>query len=72
MEAIEVLYQRHYRELVRLVSGLLDDDGECEEIVQEVFVRLSRGAAGHGRGTSSPICAQRYSTAPARDFANAE
>ena len=39
----EALYARHYRELVRLVSGLLDDDGECEEVVQEVFATLALG-----------------------------
>jgi len=51
--AIEVLYAQHYRELVRLVSGLLDDDGECEEIVQEVFVRLARGRVGPRRGSEA-------------------
>jgi RNA polymerase sigma-70 factor (sigma-E family) len=39
------LYREHYRSLVRLASLLVDDIGECEELVQDAFVRVYRGAA---------------------------
>ena len=39
-DAVAALHREHYRSLVRLVSVLLDDVGDCEEVVQEAFVRL--------------------------------
>jgi RNA polymerase sigma-70 factor (sigma-E family) len=36
------LFAEHYRPLVRLVSGLLDDNGTCEEVVQDAFVAVWR------------------------------
>ena len=41
-EPLAELFARHYRVLVRLVSGLLDDDGACEEVVQDAFASLLR------------------------------
>ncbi|MEQ8842596.1 MAG: sigma-70 family RNA polymerase sigma factor [Acidimicrobiales bacterium] len=41
--SIEALFTEHYRGLVRLVSGLLDDNETCEEIVQDAFAALLRG-----------------------------
>ena len=35
-------YQDHYRSLVRLASLLVDDVGQCEEIVQDAFVKVWR------------------------------
>lgn len=39
-DALEVLFSTHYRDLVRLVSGLLDDNESCEEVVQEAFAAM--------------------------------
>jgi RNA polymerase sigma-70 factor (sigma-E family) len=39
------LYREHYRSLVKLASLLVDDVGECEELVQDAFVRVFRGGA---------------------------
>jgi RNA polymerase sigma-70 factor (sigma-E family) len=39
-DAVGALHREHYRSLVRLVSVLLDDVGDCEEVVQEAFVQL--------------------------------
>jgi RNA polymerase sigma factor (sigma-70 family) len=36
------LFARHYRDLVRLVSGLLDDNETCEEVVQDAFAAIMR------------------------------
>ena len=36
---LEELYQREYRNLVRLAAILVDDRATCEEIVQDAFVR---------------------------------
>jgi RNA polymerase sigma-70 factor (sigma-E family) len=36
---LEELYEREYRNLVRLASILVDDRATCEEIVQDAFVR---------------------------------
>ncbi len=35
-DQLDALFARHYRPLVRLVSGLLDDNGTCEEVVQDL------------------------------------
>lgn len=42
-DSLESLYVAHYRDLVRLVSGLLDDNETCEEVVQDAFASLLRG-----------------------------
>jgi RNA polymerase sigma-70 factor (sigma-E family) len=39
-ETIAVLFEEHYRGLVRAVYLLLGDQGEAEEVVQEAFARL--------------------------------
>lgn len=36
---LELIYQRHYVEFVRLASLLLGDSGSAEEVVQDAFVR---------------------------------
>jgi len=41
-DALEALFATHYRELVRLVSGLLDDNESCEEAVQDAFASMLR------------------------------
>jgi RNA polymerase sigma-70 factor (sigma-E family) len=38
---LDALHRRHYADLVRLASFLIDDVGRCEELVQEAFVRLA-------------------------------
>jgi RNA polymerase sigma factor (sigma-70 family) len=42
-DPLETLFATHYRHLVRLVSGLLDDNETCEEVVQDAFVSILRG-----------------------------
>lgn len=42
-DSLESLYVAHYRDLVRLVSGLLDDNETCEEVVQDAFASLLGG-----------------------------
>lgn len=44
-EALEVLYERHYAELVRLAFALTNDWGLAEELAQETFVRAWRSWA---------------------------
>ena len=44
-EALEVLYERHYAERVRLAFALTDDWGLAEELAQETFVRAWRSWA---------------------------
>jgi RNA polymerase sigma factor (sigma-70 family) len=39
---VEVLYERHYAELVRLAFALTSDWGLAEELAQEAFVRAWR------------------------------
>lgn len=39
-DPLEGLFAAHYRDLVRLVSGLLDDNETCEEVVQEAFAAM--------------------------------
>lgn len=39
---LETLFAAHYRDLVRLVAGLLDDNASCEEVVQDAFAALAR------------------------------
>ncbi|MEM7140468.1 MAG: sigma-70 family RNA polymerase sigma factor [Actinomycetota bacterium] len=39
---LEALFRAHYTPLVRLVSGLLDDDASCEEVVQDAFASMIR------------------------------
>jgi RNA polymerase sigma-70 factor (sigma-E family) len=41
-EALELLYERHYAELVRLAFALTSDWGLAEELAQEAFVRVWR------------------------------
>lgn len=41
-DPIADLFAAHYRDLVRLVSGLLDDNPSCEEVVQDAFASLVR------------------------------
>lgn len=43
-DQLEALYVAHYRDLVRLVSGLLDDNETCEEVVQDAFASMLRGS----------------------------
>lgn len=38
--SLEALFAAHYRDLVRLVSGLLDDNETCEEVVQDAFAAM--------------------------------
>ncbi len=49
--ALEDLFALHYEELVRLASGLLDNDEACDEVVQDVFTAILGGdrrpAPGH-------------------------
>lgn len=42
-DQLETLFNAHYRDLVRLVSGLLDDNGTCEEVVQDAFAAMANG-----------------------------
>ncbi|RMH75554.1 MAG: sigma-70 family RNA polymerase sigma factor [Actinomyces sp.] len=41
-DPLVALHRRHYRDLVHLASLLLDEIGECEEVVQDAFARLAR------------------------------
>lgn len=43
--SIDSLFAAHYPSLVRLVAGLLDDDSECEEVVQDAFAGLIEAAS---------------------------
>ena len=43
-DTLEALFEAHYRDLVRLVSGLLDDNESCEEVVQDAFTALLRSS----------------------------
>jgi RNA polymerase sigma factor (sigma-70 family) len=51
---IEVLFDDHYAALVRMAAALLDDVGECEEIVQDAFAALLRVDGGPRPGKEAP------------------
>ncbi|MFQ5558236.1 MAG: RNA polymerase sigma factor, partial [Acidimicrobiales bacterium] len=51
---LTALYDAHYRDLVRLAAVLIDDVGECEELVQDAFARLLGGSVGPGSGREAP------------------
>ena len=53
-EAMVLLYERHYAELVRLAFGLTSDWGLAEELVQEAFVRVWRSWANIRDQQSAP------------------
>ncbi len=42
-DPLEDLFVAHYADLVRLVSGLLDDNAACEEVVQDAFAAMLHG-----------------------------
>lgn len=42
-DPLEDLFVAHYADLVRLVSGLLDDHASCEEVVQDAFAAMLHG-----------------------------
>ena len=44
-ETLERLFVDHYRGLVRLVSGLVDDNATCEEVVQDAFAAMLRSTS---------------------------
>ena len=46
----EALFDEHYAALVRLAAVLLDDVGECEEVVQDSFAALLDGRRGPAPG----------------------
>ena len=52
--AVEQLFDEHYPSLVRLAAVLLDDVGECEEIVQDAFAGLLRFDGGPAPGKEAP------------------
>src|SRR5690606_19126522 len=57
--AVRILVQRHNRLLFRLVRGLVRDDAEAEDIVQETYVRaLTRLASVRG-GAAFSTCLAR-------------
>ena len=39
-DTIEQLFRQNYSGMIRLARTLLDDDGEADDVVQDVFVRL--------------------------------
>ena len=39
-DTIEQLFRQNYSGMIRLARTLLDDDGEADDIVQDVFARL--------------------------------
>ena len=43
---LDALFEEHYAALVRLAAVLLDDVGECEEIVQDAFAAMLRQTQG--------------------------
>ena len=44
-DPLATLFHDHYGGLVRLVSGLLDDNESCEEVVQDAFAAMANGSA---------------------------
>jgi len=55
-EALTALYSAHYRNLVRLATFLLHDQGSAEEIVQDAFVAMH----GAWRRLRDPEKAEAY------------
>ncbi len=49
-----VLFETHYGALVRLAAVLIDDVGECEEIVQDAFAKLLTARPGPAPGNEAP------------------
>src|SRR6516165_1559578 len=38
-ELFEILMRRHNQRIYRIVRGILDDDGEAEDVMQDAYVR---------------------------------
>jgi RNA polymerase sigma factor (sigma-70 family) len=55
-ELVEVLFRRHYAELLRLAVVMLGNREAAEDAVQEAFVALHR----HGRSLRNPEAAEAY------------
>ncbi len=53
-DPIEALFDDHYASLVRLAAVLIDDVGECEEIVQDAFAGLMSVTRGPQIGNEAP------------------
>ena len=50
MEAFEQLYHKYYRRLYALFYRLCWDDGRAEDLLQETFIRVWRGAMTYKEG----------------------
>lgn len=51
-DAVRLLVRRHNQQLFRVARGVLKDDGEAEDVVQEAYVRAFTGLDGF-RGDSA-------------------
>ncbi len=51
-QAFDMLVARHQRRLMRLISRILRDQSEAEDVVQEAFIKAYRGLR-HFRGDSA-------------------
>jgi RNA polymerase sigma-70 factor (ECF subfamily) len=45
---LEAIFEAHYRDITRAVATVIHDPGRAEELAVEVFLKWSRGGAGHG------------------------
>ena len=49
---LEIIFRQNYSEMIHLARVLLDDDGEAEDVVQDIFLRIADSDIRPERSTS--------------------
>ena len=52
---LEIIFRQNYSEMIHLARVLLDDDGEAEDVVQDIFLRIADSDIRPERSTSGRL-----------------